>query len=128
MLLLISIRYTYLLLKPIDVAYLKYPKYYYTEIKSEYEKWLKTNDKKTLNAYVKATYLNEIEEAVKYNSYLFEIKSKYYYFAFRSALVAIPIYFLLVGFVIFREEKPKDFNLKNYNEIITKIDSLKNNK
>lgn len=124
-LLSISIRNTYLLLKPIDVAYLHYPAYYYTDIKSQYEVSLNTNDEETLNAYIKATYLNEMEEAVKYNSYLFKIKSKYYDHAFKSALVAILIYLLCIGFVIFKDEKPKDFNLKNYKEIIAEIDSLK---
>jgi hypothetical protein len=125
LLLSISIRNTYLLLKPIDVAYLHYPKHYYTEIKSQYEESLDTDDEEILNAYVKATYLHEMEEAVKHNSYLFEIKSKYYDFAFKSALAAVLTYLLCTGFVIFKDEKPKDFNLKNYKEIITEIDSLK---
>jgi len=124
-LLSISIRYTYLLLKPIDVAYLHYPKHYYTEIKSQYEETLDTDDEEILNAYVKATYLNEMEEAVMHNSYLFEIKSKYYDFAFKSALAAVLTYLLCAGFVIFKDDKPKDFNIKNYKEIITEIDSLK---
>lgn len=123
-LLAISIQNTYLLLKPIDVAYLHYPEHYYTEIKSKYEKSLGTNDENTLNAYVKATYLNEMEDAVKHNSYLFEIKSKYYDYAFKSALGAVLTYLLCTGFVIFKDEKPKDFNLKNYKEIIIEIDSL----
>ncbi len=129
-LLVISIRNTYLLLKPIDVAYLHYPEHYYKEIKSQYEESLETDDEETLNAYVKTTYLNEIEEAVKHNSYLFEIKSKYYDYAFKTALAAVLTYLLCTGFVIFKDEKPKDFNLKNYKEIITEIDSLKklNNK
>ena len=126
--LLISMRNTYLFLKPRYVAYLDSPKYYYTKIKSQYEESLKTNDEETLNKYVKATYLNEMEEAVEHNSSLFEIKSKYYYFAFKFALAATLIYLLLTGFMIFKDEKPKDFSLKNYKEIITKIDSLKNNR
>jgi hypothetical protein len=123
-LLLISIRNTYLLLKPIDVAYLHYPKYYYTDIKTQYQNSLQTDDEETLNDYIKATYLNELEEVVKHNSYLFKIKSKYYDFAFKSGLASVLIYLLCTGFVIFKDEKPKDFNLKNYKEIITEIDSL----
>ena len=129
-LLTISIRYTYLLINPIDVAYLHDPEHYYTKIKSEYEKTLNTNDENVLNAYIKTTYLNDMHEAVKHNSYLFEIKSKYYDYAFKSALGAILIYLLCTGFVVFKDEKPKDFNIKNYKEIIIEIDSLKkiNNK
>ncbi len=123
-LLSISIRNTYLLLKPIDVAYLHYPKYYYTEIKSQYEKTLNTSDEITINEYIKATYLNEIEEAVKHNSYLFKIKSNYYDHAFKTALAAVLMYLLCAGFVIFKEEKPNEFNLNNYKEIITELDSL----
>lgn len=123
-LLILSIRYTYLLLKPIDVAYLHYPKYYYTKIKEEYEKSLKTNNEEILNAYIKATYLYEMEEAVKHNSYLFKIKSKYYDYAFKYGLASVLIYLLCSGFVIFKDDKPKDFNLKNYKEIIIEIDSL----
>lgn len=123
-LLIFSIRYTFLLLKPIDVAYLHYPKYYYTKIKDDYEKSLETTDEEILNAYIKATYLNEMEEAVKYNSYLFKIKSKYYDYAFKYGLASILVYLLCSGFVIFKDEKPQDFNLKNYKEIIIEVDSL----
>jgi DNA integrity scanning protein DisA with diadenylate cyclase activity len=37
-LLTISVRSSYSLLKPLEVAYLHYPKHYYTEIIAEYEK------------------------------------------------------------------------------------------
>lgn len=126
-LLSISIRSTYLLLKPIDVAYLHYPKHYYIEIKSQYEKTLNTKNEEILNAYIKATYLHELEKTVKHNSYLFEIKSKYYDFAFKSALAAVLTYLLCAGFVIFKDEKPKEFNLNNYKEIILEVDSLNSN-
>ncbi len=124
-LLTISTWNTYLLLKPIDVAYLHYPEYYYNEIKFQYEESLNTDDENILNAYVKATYLNEMEGAVKHNSDLFEIKSKYYNYAFKSALGAILTYLLCIGFIVFKDEQPKEFNLKNYKEIITEIDSIK---
>lgn len=124
-LLSISIRNTYLLLNPIDVAYLHNPEHYYTNIKSQYEESLNTNDEEILNAYIKATYLSEMEKAVKHNSYIFEIKSKYFNSAFKSALAAILAYLLCTGFIIFKDEKPKNFNINNYKEIITEINAQK---
>lgn len=85
---------------------------------------MQTDDEETLNAYIIATYLSEMEKVLKYNSYLFKIKSKYYDFAFKSGLALVLIYLLYTVFVIFKEEKTKDFNIKNYKEIITEIDSL----
>jgi len=127
LLLFFSIRNTYFLLKPIDVAYLHHPKYYYLTIKSKYEQSLEEPDEETLNEYIKATYLNEIEAAVKHNSHLFKIKSKYYDHAFKLGLASILVYLICSGFVIFKDKEPKDFNLKNYKEIVNELDSLKNN-
>ena len=118
-----SIRNIYLLLKPVDVAYIHYPEFYYKEIKEQYIKELETDDEEILNAYIKATYLNELEIAVKHNAELFETKSKYYDMAFKKALISLAIYLLCSGFVIFEPEKPKDINLNNYKEILTTIDS-----
>jgi len=82
-----SIKYTYLLLKPIEVAYINYPSFFYNDIREQYETELNTNDEKILNEYVKSTYLNELELAVTSNSELFEIKSKYYDTAFKKVLL-----------------------------------------
>lgn len=119
-----SIKYTYLLLKPMEVAYIHYPSFFYTDIRKQYETKLNTNNEDKLNEYVKSTYLNELELAVTSNSELFEIKNKYYNTAFNKSIIALVIYLICTGFVVFEPEKPKDINLKNYPEILNTIDSI----
>lgn len=121
---IVSVRYTYLLLKPMDIAFMHEPIFFYNEIRNEYEKELETDDEEVLNIYIKHTYLNELEQAVERNSYLFKIKSKYYNYAFNFGLAAIIFYVFCTGFIIFKDKNPTDINLKNYKEIVSEIDSL----
>lgn len=124
--LFLSIQNTYQLLKPMQVAYLNKPKYFYSDIKELYVESLKTGDEETLNAYIKASYLNEMEEAVQSNFNLFEIKAKYYYSAFQYGLYSVLIYLLCAGFVIFKDESPSKYELSNYKEILKEF-NLQNN-
>ena len=85
-------------------------------------------DEDEINAYVKATYLNELEEAIQSNSELFKTKGRYYYSAFRNGLIALIIYLICAGFVIFKEknEEVSKININNFKEIIEHYDSLIN--
>lgn len=109
-----SLLSTYFLLNPIDVAYIHHPKVFYNDIRERYEKELETNDENTLNAYVKATYLQELEKAVTKNSNLFENKGKHYFKAFTRGLIALMLYLICVGFVVFKSDKPNEVLIKNF--------------
>jgi hypothetical protein len=116
-----SIKYTYLLLKPVEIAYINYPDFFYKNIKEKYEKSLETDDEDILNEYIKQTHLIELEQAVKHNSAVFKEKSNYYNIAFIKGLTALFLYMVCTGFVVFEPEKPQEINLKNYQEIINLI-------
>lgn len=101
----ISVYNAYLMLKPVDVAFMNAPKVFYTDIKEQYKTILLDNEQILLNDYIKATYLHELEKAVKTNSDLFEEKSKYYYRAFTKGLIALFFYILCSSFVVFYEKE-----------------------
>jgi hypothetical protein len=116
-----SIKFIYLLLKPVEIAYINQPEFFYKNIKEDYEKSLMITDENTLNLYIKETYLKELEQSVKHNYIVFKEKSNYYNIAFIKGLTALFLYMVCTGFVVFEPEKPKEFNLKNYQEIINII-------
>lgn len=94
LLLVISIRKTYELLKPIEIAYMHEPNFYYNDVKLQYEGLLNTQNEDVLNGYIKATYLNELEMAVIHNSEIFKQKSQCYDQAFRFSILSLLIYIL----------------------------------
>ncbi|MDI9366646.1 MAG: hypothetical protein QM541_16940 [Flavobacterium sp.] len=125
-----SLRNSYLLFKPIDVAYLNLPKVFYKDIRLKYETELQTTDEAVINAYVKTTYLEELEKTVANNQQLFEVKSRYYYQAFTKALKALFPFVLCIGFVNLYPSS-KDVNkteIINYKEILNDIDSINQKK
>lgn len=101
----ISVYNAYLMLKPVDVAFMNAPKRFYSDIKERYQQSLTKEEIPLLNDYVKTTYLKELEKAVKTNSELFEEKSKYYYLAFTKGLLALFFYILCSSFVVFYEKE-----------------------
>ncbi|MCT4639496.1 MAG: hypothetical protein N4A72_17460 [Bacteroidales bacterium] len=121
-----SVKNTYQLLKPIEIAFLNEPKKFYKSLKEEYEKSLKTEDNEIINDYIKASYLGEIEEAVQYNSRKFEEKGSYYNKAFNNALLAIAFYFMCTGFIVFKTDQSKKIEITNYKNIVNSIDSIVN--
>jgi len=124
-----SIKFTYLLLKPVEVAFLNNPSFFYKEIRKQYEEKLATTNEIKINAYIKATFVNELEISVIRNSKVFELKSKYYDKAFKKGLITLIFYILCSGFIVFEPTRPTDFNINNYREIANTIDSIniKNN-
>lgn len=129
--LICSVFNTYKLLHPEEVAYMNFPKFFYNNIKEQYEERLETNDESTLNEYVKATYLNELETAIETNSNLFNTKSRFYYLSFRFGLAALILYLICAGFVVFKDQKENvsKVNIVNFKEIVEFSDSLSlNNK
>jgi hypothetical protein len=77
-LLVLSVYHTFQMLKPENVAYLNNPKYFYNNVKKKYEKSLETEDEDIINAYLKVSYLNELENALEQNINLYELKSRYF--------------------------------------------------
>lgn len=126
-LLVLSIYHTFQMLKPENVAYLNNPKYFYNNVKEEYEKSLETENEDIINAYLKVSYLNELEIALEQNINLYETKSRHFHNAFIKLLPALIIYILCSGIVIFNSVEDNEIKIKNYKEIIQYSDSIKNN-
>jgi hypothetical protein len=124
-LLVLSVYHTFQMLKPENVAYLNNPKYFYNDVKKEYQKSLETTKKDIINAYLKVSYLNELENALEQNINLYETKSRHFYNAFIKLLPALIIYILCSGIVIFNSEEDKEIKIKKYKEIIQYSDSIK---
>jgi len=123
--LLRSLYNTYLLVKPVNVAYIHHPKKFYIDIRERYEQKLQTTDENVLNAYVKATYLQELEKSVSKNSDLFETKGNYYFTAFTHGLIALLLYLFCVGFIIFKSDKPNEVVIKNFDSVVNTIGNQK---
>jgi len=123
-----SIYNTFNILKPEDVAYLNNPNYFYVDIKKQYEESLETDDEDVLNAYLKETYLNELEIALTKNIELYTTKSRYFYNAFTKLLPALILYVLCSGIVIFNTDEKTEIEIKNYKEIIKYSDTIKTSK
>ncbi|MCZ8330412.1 MAG: hypothetical protein O9282_03775 [Flavobacterium sp.] len=123
-----SIYNTFQILKPEDVAYLNNPNYFYVYIKKQYEESLETNDEDTLNAYLKETYLNELEIALTKNIELYKTKSRYFYNAFTKLLPALILYVLCSGIIIFNTDEKTEIEIKNYKEIIKYSDTINSKK
>ncbi|MFP5042412.1 hypothetical protein [Parasediminibacterium sp. JCM 36343] len=83
------------LLMPISVAYLDEPKIYYRTFRMSYEEEGKT--KEEVDNLIKASYINELEEAVSINKGLFTRKGNFYLKALQCGLLAcIPYLFCLL--------------------------------
>lgn len=130
-LLVISVRYTWLFQRPEDVLYVHEPNYFYTTILERYKKDLGITEDATeeneglLNEYVNHTYLREQEIALNFNIKAYRTKRKRYYFNFIYLLFASVAYVFTASFVIFenRNQNTK-FEIKNYKEIINYIKTI----
>ena len=121
-----SIKATYKLLEPVEIAFINQPKEFYKTLRISYEKSLKTSDEELINEYIKASYLGEIEEAVEHNSSKFEMKGNYYNIAFNNALLALIFYIMCTGFIVFEPKPSNKIEITNYKSITSFIDSIIN--
>lgn len=119
-----SIYNTFQIIKPAEVFYTNNPNYFYNDIKSQYEEILNTDDEDLLNAYVKQTYLQELEVTLEKNIALYDAKGRYFYNTFVRLLPALIFYVLCSGIVIFNSNNENEINIKNYQEIIKFSDSI----
>jgi fucose 4-O-acetylase-like acetyltransferase len=124
--LLLSLKKTYELIKPIEVAYINQPKHFYVNTLMDYKEKLKTEDEETLNEYLKVTYLTEIEQVLENNINIYQNKNNSFYQAFKKIFSALILYVILSSVVIVQKKEEKNsLEIKNYKEIIT---YLKENK
>lgn len=124
--LFLSIKETYELIKPIEVAYLNQPKHFYLKTLEEYKTKLKTEDEKTLNEYLKVSYLNEIEEVLENNINVYQNKNSSFYKTFKKIFWSLILYVTLSSFVIIQKKEEKNkIEIENYKEI---VNFLKENK
>jgi hypothetical protein len=97
LLVILSLTYTVKFMLPISVSHMHSPAYFYKQIKSEYQTKKKITDKKILNQYIQATYLQEIEHAVKNNFQAFNTKRNLFYKAFTFGLMAFIPYLICLS-------------------------------
>jgi len=123
--LITSLRFTYLLRKPVEIFYTDEPKYYYTTLIEQYKNLLNITSDPTseqeelINEYVNLTYLGEQENALTKNIIEYRNKRKHFYYNFNYILVTLALYVITSGFVIFEKRKQNtQFEIQNYKEII----------
>lgn len=102
LLFLTSVFFTIRLIIPVDVAYLDVPKKYYEEYLLRYEQ-TETN-KEEIEKLLKASYIDELEEALIKNNQVFRRKSSFYYNALMYALLSSVPYLICIGFHISKKE------------------------
>jgi len=119
-----SIRHAYELLKPSRVAYIRSPKYFYQDLRTEYEMDPDIDSDDLLNEYIKYSHLSQLEEAVAHNTGLIQTKSQSYATAFNTALVSGIFYIFSASFILSRNAPPQEINISNYKSIIKTLDSL----
>jgi hypothetical protein len=119
-----SIYNTFQIIKPAEVFYANSPNYFYDDIKNQYKDLLKTDDEVILNAYIKQSYLKELEITLEKNIALYDNKGRYFYNTFVKLLPALIFYVLCSGIVIFNNDNKNEIYIKNYQEIIKFSDSI----
>lgn len=126
---LISIYFTIRLIIPVEVAYLEMPRKYYEDYRLEYEQLNASipNRQSVVTDLLKASYINELEEALTANNYVFRKKSSFYYNALMYALLSVVPYLVCLGFHISKKEeiiqKVKIVN-SGFDSNLLKIDSM----
>ena len=98
----ISIVFTIRLIFPVEVAYLSEPGKYYKSYRLQYEQTEPDTDK--VDLALKASYIIELEKAVKTNDKVFKAKSSFYYNALIFALISTMPYLLCLGYHVFQKD------------------------
>jgi hypothetical protein len=118
----LSLKETYELIKPIEVAYVNQPKHFYIKTLENYKLKLKTEDEDILNEYLKVSYLNEMEQVLENNINVYQNKNSSFYKAFKKIFWALILYVILSSFVLIqKKENNNKIEIENYKEILTYI-------
>lgn len=112
----ISIFYTVRLILPKSLFHLEMPKRIYNESRAKYEQI--TDDRTTLEYYLKITYIIELEDSLKLNKENFVRKSNFYSNALIFALLSLLPYLICFWFFVSNE---RDKSLKGAEVVKTKI-------
>jgi hypothetical protein len=83
---------------PVEVAYLIEPKTYYETFRLSYE--AEGRKQAEVDKLIKASYIDELEEAVSVNNKIFKRKGLFYYRAFNLCIYACIPYLFCLGFQI----------------------------
>lgn len=120
----VSVIWTIRFLLPVKIAHVHAPKYFYHNIKKQYEaKGVKQED---MQRKIQATFLNELEKAVDNNYNAYKAKRKNFYYAFNFALIALIPYLICASIMLGVKEKetPQKVEITNGDAIVHKMDSL----
>ncbi len=124
---LISLYFTVRLLIPVEVAYLQEPKIYYETYLIGYKNDMPATADDEIDKLVKASYINELEQAVHSNNEIFKRKGLFYYRAFTLAMLASVPYLLCIGFQLsIKEEKVQKVEIINNLSIFSKNQQMSN--
>jgi hypothetical protein len=97
-----SLIFTIRLLIPVEIAHLDSFKKYYETYRLRYEAEIKDHDE--VDKLLKASYIDELEEAVERNAAAFRRKSHFYYSALTYSLISAAPYLVCLGFHIAQKE------------------------
>lgn len=113
---IISLVFTIRLLIPVEIAYLEPLQKYYSEYRLKYEKT--TAVKEEVDKLLKASYIDELEEAIERNTAAFQRKSHFYYSALTYSLISVVPYLVCLGFHIAKKEETiQKVHIVNQDEI-----------
>jgi hypothetical protein len=108
----ISLIYTVRLLLPVNRAPLGEPRMYYAALRQRYEEIYRERDE--VDKLIKASYIDELEQAVQRSKAILKRKARFYHIAFSFALVACVPYLLCVGFQIsIKDDKVQKMEIVN---------------
>ncbi|PUZ29974.1 hypothetical protein GA0116948_11545 [Chitinophaga costaii] len=117
LLFLVSAFNTIRLLIPVEVAYQREPRRYYETYRLNYEDGIRTPTE--VDILVKASYIEELELAVRTNFYIMERKKLFYYRALIFALLACGPYLLCIGFQLsMKTEKIQKVDIVNFSNLV----------
>jgi hypothetical protein len=108
-LIIVSLFFTVRLMWPVYISYLEISKHYFEDLKLQYERRMLNPDltpdkieesREKINILLKASYLDELNEAQINNRNVFVKKSGYYFKALVWGLVAVIPYAVCIGYHI----------------------------
>jgi len=102
MLFVVSVYYTVRLMLPVGTAELDPPQTFYMDKMMEYERYY--DDEAKIDALLKASYIWELQDALRVNQTIYSRKKGFYYRAFSLALLALVPYIICIGFHIAKGE------------------------
>lgn len=115
----VSLINTIRLLMPVEVAHLRQPKVYYKEYMPVFETG--SIEEQEIDALLKESYVNELEEAIDANNEIVKRKKSFYFNAFIFALLSSIPYVFCIGFQLsIKIESINNFSTFNKTQYMAK--------